>query len=81
MIALGGERHSVTLESHPKTPHNVPMRAQGQTSRTWEYKLLGSLLLTALYSVEQFEVIASWLPCWTSGARDVLLTRTMLFLT
>ena len=71
----------MTLESHPKTQHNVPMRAQGQTSRTCEYKLLGSLLLTALYSVEQFEVIASWLPCWTSGARDVLLTRTMLFLT
>ena len=71
----------MTLESHPKTQHNVPMRAQGQTSRTCEYKLLGSLLLTALYSVKQFEVIASWLPCWTSGARDVLLIRTMLFLT
>ena len=71
----------MTLESHPKTQHKVPMRAQGQTSRTCEYKLLGSLLLTALYSVERFEVIASWLPCWTSGARDVLLTRTMLFLT
>ena len=70
----------MTLESHPKTQHNVPMRAQGQTSRTCEYKLLGSLLLTAL-SVERFEVIASWLPCWTSGARDMLLTRTMLFLT
>ena len=70
----------MTLESHPKTQHNVPVRAQGQTSRTCEYKLPGSLLLTALYSVEQFEVIA-WLPCWTSGARDVLLTRTMLFLT